>query len=172
MVAAICGSIPGLDRKYLYDLLSFDAMEILTTGLGAVSVVFVLKKEDQEKLAEILGSMGIISILSANPIMGIFVIATSAFAYQKKKMEFNKSSFSKSAIVTSSSMALFAVLGMPILAELIIVGIATKLLRTKVLDNNQLHALLVQESKSLVTKVKDTDLNRLLDIIDKYKKVS
>ena len=128
--------IPGMDRKYLYDLLSFDAYELLSTGLGAVGVLFALKKADQEKLAELLGSMGIVSILSANPIMGLFVIGTSAFAYSKKKMEFDKKSFAKSTIVTSTSMALFSILGMPILFELVIIGVLTKVLRKQVLDND------------------------------------
>lgn len=129
--------IPGIDRKYLYDLLSFDAYELLATGLGAVSVIFALKKEDQESLAEILGNMGIISILSANPIMGFFVIAISAFAYIEKKMEFDKKAFTKSAIATSSSVALFGILGFPILFEFIIVIGLTELLKKQVLDNEQ-----------------------------------
>lgn len=158
----ICGHIPGLDKKYLYDLLSFDAMEILSTALGAVSVVFALKREDQEKLAEILGSMGIISILSANPIMGVFVISTSAFAYQKKKMEFDKEAFTKSAIVTSSSMALFSILGMPILAELIIVGVATKLLRTKVLDNQELSNFMKNKIKDKVNQFSTEEIKIFL----------
>ena len=77
--------IPGVDRKYLYDLCSFDAMEILSTALGAVGVLFALKKEDQKMLAKILGSMSIVSILSANPIMGIFVIGAAGYAFKKKK---------------------------------------------------------------------------------------
>lgn len=148
--------IPGMDRKYLYDLLSFDAYELLATAIGAVSVIFALKNEDQEKLADLLASMGIISILSANPIMGIFVIGTSAFAYTKKKMEFDKSAFAKSAIVTSSSMALFSILGMPILFELVIVAVATKVLRKKVLDNEQL----IEDIKKQVKEFSENQLKK------------
>lgn len=166
----MCGAIPSLDGKYLYDLLSFDAMEILSTGLGAVSVVFAFKREDQEKLAEILGRMGIISILSANPIMGIFVIATSAFAYQKKKMEFDKTAFSKSAIVTTTSMALFGALGMHILAELIIVGVTTKLLRAKILDNEQLQNLILKETKNFSNKTKDFNYEEFINQFQQIKK--
>lgn len=143
--------IPGMDRKYMYDLLSFDAYELLATGLGAVSVIFALKKDDQEKLADLLGSMGIVSILSANPLMGIFVIGTSAFAYSKKKMEFDKSAFTKSAIITSSSMALFSILGMPILFELVIVAVATRALRKKVLDNHELQGTIKDKARSLIS---------------------
>jgi hypothetical protein len=139
-VDAVSGWIPGVDRKYLYDLLSFDAYELLSSGLGVVSIIFALKREDQEKLAELLGSMGIVSILSANPIMGILVIGTSAFAYTKKKMEFDKKAFGKSAVLAGTSMALFSILGMPILFELVIVGILTNILKKQVLENDQLLA--------------------------------
>jgi hypothetical protein len=145
--------IPGIDRKYLYDLLSFDAMEIFSSGLGIASAIFFLKKEDQKKLAEILGSMGIISILTANPIMGILVIGTSAFAYGKKKVEFDKSAFLKSSIVATSSTAIFGalgVLGMPILFELVIVGVLTNVLRKKILDND---ALLKSIQEKIAEKV-------------------
>ena len=136
---------PGINKQYLYDLLSFDAYELLSTSLGAVSIIFVLKNEDQEKLAELLGSMGIISILSANPIMGLFVISTSAFAYTKKKMEFDKSAFGKSAAVTATSMAMFNTLGLPIVLELVIIGVVTNVLRKEVLDNKELHDLIKTE---------------------------
>ncbi len=96
--------------------------------------------------------MGIISILSANPIMGIFVIGTSAFAYTKKKMELDKSSFAKSAIVTTSSMALFSVLGMPILFELVIGAVATKALRKKILDDEDLMKDIKKKAKPVLNK--------------------
>ena len=124
--------IPGVDKKYAYDLLSFDAYEILSTAIGSVGIFLALKKKDQEKLAELLGSMGIISILSANPIMGIFTISSAAFAYKKKQMEFDGSAFGKSAAISATSMALFSILGLPILFELILVTVLTKLFRKSI----------------------------------------
>ena len=129
--------IPGVNRDDLYDLLSFDAMEIFSTALGAVGVVFALKKEDQEGLAEILGSMGIISILSANPVMGILVIGTTGYAYNKKNMEMDKKALVKSATITTVSVALFSILGLPFLLELIFIGVMTKIFRRQILDNEK-----------------------------------
>lgn len=142
--------IPGVDRKYLYDLFSFDALEILSMGLGAVAVLFALKKEDQKKLAEILGSMGIISIISSNPLMGIFVIATAGYAYKRKRMEIDKVTFSKSTAVSTFAAALFAALGLPILFELIIVIVLSALFKTQVLDNKRLHKFI----KDIIDKAK------------------
>ncbi|MDE3269413.1 MAG: hypothetical protein OYH77_03910 [Pseudomonadota bacterium] len=137
--------IPGVDRKYLYDLCSFDAFEILSVALGAVAVVFALKKKDQKKLAEILGSMSIIAIISANPVMGIFIIATACYAYKKKSMEFDKVAFGKSAAVSIFSMALFGVLGLPVLLQLTVVIVASALFKTQVLDNAALHKFIKED---------------------------
>ena len=144
--------IPGVDRKYMYDLLSFDAYEILSTALGAVGIFFAMKKKDQEKLAELLGSMGIISILSANPLMGIFTVGMAAFAYKKKKIEFDKKAFGKSAVISVSSMMLFSILGLPILFELVLVAVLTSMFRKKILDND---AFLKMISEELYSKLKD-----------------
>ena len=94
-------------------------MEIFSTALGAVGVLFALSKKDQKMLAELLGSMGIVAILSANPIMGILVIGTAVYAYKKKKIELDKSAFSKSAATSTFAMTLFGVLELPILFKLI-----------------------------------------------------
>jgi hypothetical protein len=39
------------------------------------------------KLSELLGAMGITSILSANPLTGLASIAVTAYAYRKKRDE-------------------------------------------------------------------------------------
>ena len=44
-----------------------------------------IKKDDIKKLSEILGSMGIIAILTANPLMGISVIICTGYSYVKKQ---------------------------------------------------------------------------------------
>ena len=69
-----------------------------------MGVFFALKNEDQKQLASVLSSMGITSIVSANPLMGICVVATSAYAFQKKKMEFDKVEFTKSSVITVMSL--------------------------------------------------------------------
>lgn len=130
--------IPGLNSKYLYDLLSFDALEILSTSLGVVGVVFALKAEDKEKLAEILGSMGIVSIASANPIMGVFTIVMAAYGYKKKKAELCKKSLLKGSTMSVVSMGLFALLGLPFLVELVLVLIVSLTLKKHLFERDDL----------------------------------
>ncbi len=141
--------VPGVDKEFLYDLLSFDAFEVLSTGLGAVGVVFALKAEDKEKLAEILGAMGIISILSANPIMGLAVIATTAYAYFVKKHEVDGKALFKGGVVAGTSMAVFAILGLPLLVELIIAMVLAALLKKYVLSRDDLVEMMMLRGKEL-----------------------
>jgi len=139
--------IPGMNKEYLYDLLSFDVMEIFSTSLGAVGILFCLKKDDQEKLSGILGAMGIQSIISANPIMGIFTIAVVGYAYFVKKTNLDAKAAMQTGTVAAVSAALFTIMGFPILVEFVIVIVLTSLFRKQILNNEQLAMLIKTNAK-------------------------
>ena len=63
-------TIPGVNKQWVYDAFSYDALEIFSAGISAVAVVYYLDKGQVDELSELLGSMGIVSIVSANPILG------------------------------------------------------------------------------------------------------
>lgn len=81
----VVDNIPSASKSWFYDLASFDVFEVMSAGLGVASAIYFLKKEDTEKLSEMLGMMGVTSIISANPIAGISVIMVTAYAYVKAK---------------------------------------------------------------------------------------
>ena len=56
-------------------------MEIFGAGVAVFGGLFALKKKDQEKLAEMLGAMGVVAIISANPILGLVALAVGAWGY-------------------------------------------------------------------------------------------
>ena len=130
-------AIPGVNREWLADLLSFDAFEVLSSGLGAVGALFFLSRGDKEALARVLGSMGIVVIIGANPLMGLVVIALTGYAYFKK-VKIDKGDMARGAVLAGVSAGLFAVLGLPILVELVIVMVVGHLLRKHLLDNEDL----------------------------------
>ena len=130
-------TIPGVNREWLVDLLSFDAFEILSAGLGAVGALFFLSRGDQEALARVLGSMGIVAIIGANPLMGLVVIALTGYAYFKK-VKIDRGDVAKGAVLAGVSAGIFALLGLPILVELVIVMVVGHLLRKHLLDNQDL----------------------------------
>ena len=133
--------IPGVNRAYLSDLLSFDAMEILSSSLGMVGALLCLRNEDEQQLSKYLASMGITSVISANPLMGIMIIATTAYGYAVKKMEIQKTTVLKSSVSTCLSMSLFTILGFPLFLNLVVVGVISHLVTSYVLDNDKLHRI-------------------------------
>jgi len=154
-VEHVSGIVPGLDRNWLYDLSSYDVFEILASSLGAVSVVFALNEKDQIRLAERLGSMGILSILSANPLLGIAVIASAVYAYVIRKHEFKRASAVYGATLSATSMGIFALLGFNVLIELIIVMAVCRVMKTYILDPGTLQSLLISGAKRAHTLSND-----------------
>lgn len=119
----------GVSKDYVYDLLSFDVMELLTSAIGVVAAVFALNDEDTKRLSEILGSAGVVSVMTANPIMGFLMVIIAGYAYFKKKKEFDKDSLLKGAVTGGISVAIVTFLGLPFLIEFIMVLIVTTLIR-------------------------------------------
>ncbi|MFW5795240.1 MAG: hypothetical protein ACOCV1_07120, partial [Bacillota bacterium] len=123
--------IPYANKSWAYDLFSFDSIEIFSSTLSIAAVVFALKKEDMESLAELLGTAGVISLISANPIMGMLMILTAAYAYIKKKKEFKSREFGVGVFTSTVSMAIFSILGLSVFLEFIIVIVVIKILRNQ-----------------------------------------
>lgn len=126
--------LTGANKEWIYDVLSFDVMELFGSTLGIIAAVFALNDDDTKKLSEIIGSLGIVSILSANPIMGIIMMILAGYAFVVKKKQIDANSLMKGAFVSGTAMAIFAVLGLPILIEFILVLLFSMLLR-KFWDN-------------------------------------
>lgn len=146
--------IPYANKSWAYDLFSFDSVEIFSSTLSMAAVVFALKKEDMESLAELLGSAGVISLISANPIMGIAMILTAAYAYIKKKKEFKSREFGVGVFTSTVSMAIFSVLGLSVFLELIIVIIVVKILRDQLDKKIDLREMVIKFSDKLNKNIK------------------
>ena len=70
----------GISRKWTYDALSYDAVEVLAVGIAVATVVYHLKTGQTEELSEALGTIGVMSIASANPLLALVVISSVAYA--------------------------------------------------------------------------------------------
>lgn len=155
-LAESLSALPGVSKAWVYDLASYDVFEVLSAGLGAVGILFALQHDDLERLSEVLGSMGVTSIIAANPSMGLTVILTTGYAYWRKEGaaggEFlSAPGVAKGATLAGLSATMFAAMGLPVLVELGIVIVATQLTRKHVLENVALHALVarrLEESRS------------------------
>lgn len=131
-------NVPGASKEWFYDLCSFDVFEVLSASLGVVSVVFSLTEEDNKRLAEILGNLGVVGITSANLFLGLIVVFVTAYAYFYKKHNLNNKAMFSSAGKTAFKVFLYRVLGWPILMELVLVLVVTKLLKRNIPDGQQL----------------------------------
>lgn len=151
-VEKISEIFPSISKKWLYDLTSFDALEITATGIGTVSAILMLNADDKKRFSEIIGSMSVSSIMGANPIMGLTLIALAGYAFFVKKKELDKSAFAKSAGLTMFSSIIFSVLGAPFLIELVVVMACTYLVRKKVLDNEEVLNMMKSQFERIAEK--------------------
>lgn len=99
--------------------------ELLSAGLGAVGLVFVLQKGDLEQLSELLGSMGITAVLSANPLLGLCVVATTGYSYWQAKqagewLGVDRLAAIRGAALAGSSAAVFSVMAGPVALKLVV----------------------------------------------------
>ncbi len=155
------GTIPGLDKRYFYDLFTFDALEIIATGLSVAAVCFALNKEDEKKLAEILGAMGASSITAANPLLGLATIFVTAYAYWKHG-SIDRSGILKGSALTVFSALMFSVLGMPVMVELAIVLSLSIILRKGLFESDEFIAWLTDKAVKSVSGAKNLlDFQRL-----------
>lgn len=129
-------SVPGVDKRYLFDLLNFDAMQVVASQLGVVGVLFALNDDDLERLSELLGAMGINAIVAANPVLGMVTIATTAYAYWRHEKLEGKEVMKGGAIAGVSSI-IFINLGLPVLVELVVVVVVGYQMRKRIFENEE-----------------------------------
>ena len=149
----LVNNIPYTNKEWCYDLCSYDVFEIFGATLSTVTALFLLDREDNEKLSEILGSMGIISIISANPLTGISVILLTAYSYKTKKLALKPTKVIEGITISAISMTIFAVLGFPILIELGIVITVSKIIKEHIFNSNDLIKYLSISIKKNLYKV-------------------
>ncbi len=134
--------VPIIDKSYFYDLMSIDIFEVIGSSIGVAALIFGLKRDDQKKVAEVIGSMGVTTIASANPLMAIALVFITAYVVMIKKNSIDKKSLIKGAVISTVSVAIFSVLGFPLLIELGIAIILTTLVRKKILENEVVLSLI------------------------------
>src|SRR5690606_29878415 len=135
------------DKTWVYDLFSYDVFEVFSAGLGAAGILFALNHDDLEKLSELLGTMGVVGVISANPIMGLVMIVTTGFAFAKAEERTSTlrrmvPGLGKGATLAILGTTLSSALALPVLIKLALVISATQLARRHVLENGELHRAL------------------------------
>ncbi|MCY4262559.1 MAG: hypothetical protein OXC97_04495 [Candidatus Dadabacteria bacterium] len=128
-------TIPGVDKQWVYDAFSYDVFEILSAGISAAAVIYYLDKDQVEELSELLGSMGIVSIVSANPILAMVLISAVAYALATE-VEIKGKEVTEGAVKSSIISGVFVLLPSVFLVELaVVVGVAILLNRAMTDEN-------------------------------------
>ena len=128
----------GVSKDWYKDLLTCDTLEVFSSTLGIVSSLYFLKKGDMEAVSRILGSMSIIALISANPLMGISVIFMCVYAFMIKKYKLENTEFLKGMGVSTIATIVFSAVSLNVIVELVIFLCLMKFLNKKVLTSIEL----------------------------------
>ena len=75
----------GISRAWLNDLVSYDVVELVAGSISILAVALNWNNDDVEEFSNIVGSMGLASIVSANPLMLIVTVAALARAFHNAR---------------------------------------------------------------------------------------
>ena len=134
----VANNVPGMSKESFYDFMSYDAIEVVNASLAAACIMFFLPQTDKRRLGEMVGSMGAVSVASANPLMGVALVLCVAYSYFVKKQEVDPKHAAVGAGLAGISAAIFAALTLPVLIELGIAITVSMLLRRHVFNNEEL----------------------------------
>ncbi len=151
----------SIPKSWFYDINSFDAAEVIATGVGVVAVFFCWNRVESEQFGRLAGGMGLSGALSANPLLLIVTVAALARAFQVARIESRTGDavdgLFRGAVTAGTSLAAvsaLAVLGGPA-ALALLVGLIAGILaakavsRVSVVDVGQLVAEQARASAKL-----------------------
>ena len=82
-VAGSLESTFGVPKSWFYDLNTYDAAELCSSVVGVVALIFAWNRADTEAFAKLVGSMGLIAAMSANPLLLVVTVVALARSLQK-----------------------------------------------------------------------------------------
>ncbi len=130
--------IPGVNKQYVYDALSYDVMELVVSAVAVVAIMYALNQQDYEMLSELLGSIGITSIATANPIMAIIMIATTAYLIKTGNADYGL--MAQGAGIATVGFAIGSVVSMPILVEMVVMLVVLGVLNQYATKDNLINS--------------------------------
>ena len=129
----------GISKEWYDDLHVYDSFEILGTILGAVGIFFSFNKKDYKRVNEILGSLSILSILSADILMGVYVIITTSYMYYKKKKKLDMKNFSKGLVKSSIIYMILGIFTIKLLIQIVIIMLVYKYIKKTSIKRNDIY---------------------------------
>ena len=153
----------NIPKDWFYDLNSYDAAELLGGAIGAVALALNWSRADTEQFARFAGSMGLSSVISANPLLMVVTVVSLAKAFHKahetgEYAEFVDGQF-RGAMGTGATLVAISLIaaasgpvGTPLLAGLVAGVLANK--ATKHVSVTQIGQYLAQQASVVATDIK------------------
>ena len=85
---AVANSLSGtfnIPKPWLQELLHVNAIEVLGTSIATLALALRWNKATTEEFSRLVGSLGISSIVSANPALGVVALVTTARAFMRSR---------------------------------------------------------------------------------------
>ncbi len=164
-IADTLTKIPGVDRKYAYNLLSYDILELVSASIGIVAVLYQFNQQEYQALGSTLGSMGITSIASANPLLAVVIIASTA--YSIKTGTFEAESAAKGAGIATLGFVVGSMIAGPVLVELVVVMVVLAMANKYGTKENILKAGNITKEKALTAGELAKTNGKMLAVISK-----
>lgn len=114
-VASYLDSTFGIPKKWLYDLNTYDAADVLGGTVGAISVIFGWNRADTETFSQMATSMALSAALSTNPVLMPIAVVALGRAFHKAQSADDYSDLAdgafKGALVSGTSLGAIALVG-------------------------------------------------------------
>lgn len=163
-VAATLESNFRISREWFYDLNTYDAAELLAGTVGVLALALGWNRADTETFARFVGSMGLSSAISANPLLLVVTVAALAKAFHKAHQTGEYAEFidgqlkgGMGAGATVAAVSLVGVAGGPAGVALL-AGVAASVLANMATKNasvTQIGQFMAEQTPAIVDEVKE-----------------
>ena len=136
-VANTLDSAFHIPKSWFFDLNTFTSAELIAGSIGVAGFAFHWKRGDTRAFARLVGSTGLLSVISANPALGVITIAALAKSFADARGEGDYSDFveglAKGGITTGAFLVAFSAAGGPVVIP-ILAGTCAGILAHKATD--------------------------------------
>jgi len=84
-VSNTLGDTFNIPKPWVQDLFHVNGLEVFGTSIAAIALTLRWNKATTEEFSRLVGSLGVSSVISANPLLGIVTIATAAKAFRQSR---------------------------------------------------------------------------------------
>ena len=152
-----------IPKNWFEDLNSYDAAELLGSAIGVVALALNWKRAETEQFARFVGSMGLASVISANPMLMIVTVVSLAKAFHKAHQtgeyaEFVDGQF-RGAVGTGTTLAAVSLIGVAVghVGVALLAGLVTGVLvnkATKHVSVTQVGQFLAEQAYAAASELK------------------